>query len=92
MEHFILQMFSDRVWEYLFNKFGYGYLMYRKYKEIKDWPWYDNIIFNRTYTRTCYRISYINKMLFNLSVSYADRSFAKESLYFASLVPIGHNM
>ena len=36
MEHFILQMFSDRVWEYLFNKFGYGYLMYRKYKEIKD--------------------------------------------------------
>ena len=36
MEHFILQMFSDRGWECLFNKFGYSYLMYRKYKEIKD--------------------------------------------------------
>ena len=35
MEQFILQMFSDRVWEYLFNKFGYGYLMYRKYKVIR---------------------------------------------------------
>ena len=36
MEHFILQIFRDRGCEYFFNKFGYGYLMYRKYKEIKN--------------------------------------------------------
>ena len=32
----------------------------------RDWPWYNNLI--------CDRISYINKMFPNLSVSYADSS------------------
>ena len=53
MEHFILQMFSDRVWEYLFNKFGYSYLMYRKYKVIKDWYFIAENCFNQPSRRLC---------------------------------------
>ena len=39
-------------------------------KNRRDWPWYENLICKRTH----YRISYVNKMFFNLSVSYADSS------------------
>ena len=53
MEQFILQMFSDRGWEYFFNKFGYGYLMYRKYKVIKDWYFIAENCFNQPSCRLC---------------------------------------
>ena len=77
MEHFILHLFSDRGWECLFNKFGYGYLMYRKYKEIKDWPWYNKLICKLI----CDRTSYINKMfLQSLSQLTLTALFTKESL------------
>ena len=45
--------------------FGKGRWFFSE-KKRRDWPWYNNLIFNRA----CNRTSYINKMFFNLSVSY----------------------
>ena len=45
---------------------------------MRDWPWYDKLICKQTYNR----ISYVNKMFFNLSVSYADSSlYQREPCY-----------